>query len=128
MDIRLSFLILWPDRRAVLQKTMPFCYRLHYGLKVASIIDCFEIFVEKPSNLLAKARTWLQYKHYNTAKYLISITPQGTINFISNGWGGRVSNKHIVENSGYLSNILPGDVVLADRGFDIADSIGMHHT
>ena len=48
MDIRLSFLILWPDQ-AVLQKTMPFCYRLHYGLKVASIIDCFEIFVEKPT-------------------------------------------------------------------------------
>ena len=124
MDIRLSFLILWPDR-AVLQKTMPFCYQLHYGLKVTSIIDCFEIFIEKPSNSLAKACTWSQYKHYNTAKYLISITPQGTFNFISNGWGGRVSDKHIVENSGYLSNILPGDVILADRGFDIADSIGM---
>ena len=124
MDIRLSFLILWPDR-AVLQKTMPFCYRLHYGLKVMSIIDCFELFIEKPSNLLAKACTWSQYKHYNTAKYLISITPQGTISFISDGWGGRVSDKHIVENSGYLSYILPGDVILADRGFDVADSIGM---
>lgn len=95
-------------------------------VKVASIIDCFEIFIEKPSNLLAKACTWSQYQHYNTAKYLISITPQGTISFISNGWGGRVSDKHIVENSGYLSNILPEDVILADRGFDIADSIGMH--
>ena len=37
----------------------------------------------------------------------------------------RVSDKHIVENSGYLSYILPGDVILADRGFDVADSIGM---
>ena len=125
MDIRLTFLIMWPDRET-LQKTMPFCYRLNYGLRVASIIDCFELFIEKPSNLLAKACTWSQYKHYNTAKYLISITPQGTVSFISNGWGGRVSDKHIVENSGYLSHILPGDVILADRGFDVADSVAMY--
>ena len=42
MDIRLAFLISWPDR-AALQKTTPFCYRLNYGLRVASIIDCFEL-------------------------------------------------------------------------------------
>ena len=125
MDIRLSFLIAWLER-ADLHKTMPFCYRMNYGLKITSIIDCFELFIEKPSNLLAKACTWSQYKHYNTAKYLISITPQGTVSFISNGWGGRVSDKHIVENSGYLRHILPGDVILADRGFDVADTIALH--
>ena len=123
MDIRLSFLITWPDRESI-RKTMPFCFRPHYGLRVTSIIDCFELFIEKPSDLLAKSCTWSQYKHYNTAKYLISITPQGIISFISNGWGGRVSDKHIVEHSGYLSNLLPGDV-LADRGFDVADSVAM---
>ena len=99
-------------------------FQPHYGLKVTSIIDCFELFIEKPSDLVAKSCTWSQYKHYNTAKYLISITPQG-ISFISNAWGGRVSDKHIVEHSGYLRNLLPGDVVLADRGFDVADSVAM---
>ena len=89
MDIRLSFLITWPDREA-LQRTMPFCFRPNYGLKVTSIIDCFELFIEKPSDLFAKSCTWSQYKHYNTAKYLISITPLGVISFISNGWGGRL--------------------------------------
>ena len=78
MDIRLSFLIAWPDR-ADLHKTMPFCYRINYGLKITSTIDCFELFIEKPSNLLAKACTWSQYKHYNTARYLISIIPQDII-------------------------------------------------
>ena len=29
--------------------------------------------------------------------------------------GRRVSDKYIVENSGYLTHLLPGDVVLADR-------------
>ena len=36
-----------------------------------------------------------------------------------------MSDKHIVENSGYLNNLLPGDVVLADRGFDVADSFAL---
>ena len=54
MDIRLSFLIAWPDR-ADLHKTMPFCYRINYGLRITSIIDCFELFIKRPSNLLAKA-------------------------------------------------------------------------
>ena len=104
---------------------MPFCFQTNYGLRVTSIIDCFELFIEKPSDLLAKSCTWLQYKHHNTAKYLISITPQGIISFISNGWGGRASDKYIVENSGYLKNLHPGDVILADRGFNVADSVAL---
>ena len=87
-------LIKWPSREA-LQKTMPFCFQLHYSLKVVAIIDCFELFIEKPSNLLAKSCTWSQYKHYNKAKYLISITPQGVISFVSKGWDGWVSDRHI---------------------------------
>ena len=103
---------------------MPFCFRVHYGLRVVAIIDCFELFIEKPSNLLAKSCTWSQNKHYNTAKYLISITPQGVISFVSKGWGGRVSDRHITENSSFLHNMLPGDVVLADREFNVADCLG----
>ena len=35
------------------------------------------------------------------------------------------TNIIIVKYSGYLNNLLPGDVVLADRGFDVADSVAM---
>ena len=124
MDTCLSPIILWPEREAV-EKTMPYCFQRNYGLRVVSIIDCFKLFIEKPSNLLAKSCTWSSYKHYNTAKYLISITPQGTISFISKGWGGRVSDKYITEHSGYLNKLSPGDMVLADRGFNVDDSIAI---
>ena len=50
MDIRLSPLIRWPEREE-LQKTMPLCFRLHYDLRVTSIIDCFEVFIEKLTSL-----------------------------------------------------------------------------
>ena len=36
-----------------------------------------------------------------------------------------MSDKYLTEHCGILSNLLPGDVVLADRGFDVADSVGV---
>ena len=53
MDDRMKdTLIKWPSRKAS-QRTMPFCFCVHYGLRVVGIIDCFELFIEKLSNLLA---------------------------------------------------------------------------
>ena len=65
MDIRLSFLITWPDRESI-QKIVSFCIQPNYRLRVTSIIDSFKLFIEKPSNILPKCCTWSQYKHYNT--------------------------------------------------------------
>ena len=49
------------------------------------------------------------------------------ISYISRAsWGGRASDKFITENCGILNNLLPGDHVLADRGFDIEDSVGFY--
>jgi hypothetical protein len=70
-------------------------------------------------NLLARAETWSNYKHHNTVKYLIGIIPQGAISFLLCGYGGCMSDKHLTENCGLLNKLLPGDIVLADRGFSI---------
>ncbi|CAL9689341.1 unnamed protein product [Knipowitschia caucasica] len=125
LNRRLLFLIEWPHREA-LRATMPMEFRQAFGSKVAVIIDRLEVFIERPSNLLARAQTWSNYKHHNTVKFLIGITPQGHVSFISKAWGGRVSDKKITEDSGFLDHILPGDIVLADCGFTIADSEDLH--
>ena len=36
-----------------------------------------------------------------------------------------MSDNYLTDHSGILKKLLPGDVVLADRGFDIAESVGM---
>ena len=87
MRVRLDFLIQWPEREE-LRKTMPLVFRQNFGLGVAVIIDCFEIFTDRPSSLIARAMTWSNYKHHNTVKLLIGITPQGVISFLSKAWGG----------------------------------------
>jgi hypothetical protein len=122
--ILVPYLVFWPDREA-LRKTIPTSFRKNFS-RCAVIIDCFEIFIDRPSDLKARAQTYSNYKSHNTAKYLIGITPQGHISFISKGWGGRTSDKHITLHSKFLDNLLPGDIVLADRGFDIGESVAMY--
>ena len=89
------------------------------------ILDCFEVFCERPTNLEARAATWSSYKHHNTVKVLLGISLQGSVSYVSDTWGGRVSDKYLTEHCGIFDYLLPGDVILADRGFDIADSVGM---
>ena len=69
MDIRLSPLILWPEREA-LWATMCLYFQYSFGKKITVIIDCFEVFIDRPSNLLARAQTFSSYKHHNTIKVL----------------------------------------------------------
>ena len=75
--------------------------------------------------MLARSQKWSQYKYHNTVKFLIGINPKGTISFILHGYGGRTSDKCITESCGILNKLLPVDLVLADRGFDITDSVGL---
>ena len=101
-----------------------YCFRARFWTKITTVVDCFELFIDRPSNLTARALTWSYYKNHNIVKYLIGITPQGTISFISNGWGGGTSDQHITENSDFLKNLEYGDTVMADRGFNIAETLG----
>ena len=59
-------------------------------------------------------------------KVLIGITPQGSICFTSKAWGGRTSDKFLTERCGLLNNLKAGDLVLADRGFTISESVSLY--
>ena len=62
--------------------TIPTVFKSNFP-RLASVIDCFKIFIESPRNFLARAQCFSQYKRHCTIKVFISSTPLGTINFLS---------------------------------------------
>lgn len=119
MSVELICLVAWPDKETLLHN-MPKSFRKHYS-NVRCIIDCFEVFIQRPSNLMARAQTYSNYKKDNTMKVLIGVTPAGSICFISDAWGGRVSDKVITQQSGFLKMVDYGDYIMADRGFNVGE-------
>lgn len=86
------------------------------------IVDCTEIFAQKPSSLCASKAIFSNYKNHNTFKFLVAINPCAAIVFVSKAWGGRTSDKHITQNSpDFIATLEKGDEVMADRGFDISE-------
>lgn len=121
---RFKSLVIWPDR-SVYKKNIPSCFREAFQEKTSIIVDCFEVFIEKPEKYVTQQQCWSNYKHHHTVKFLIGITPQGTISYISKAWGGRTSDKQMIELSDFCNYIKPGDVVLADRGFLVNETFGV---
>ena len=117
----LRFLIHYPDKESV-RENLPRPFQRLYP-RIRCIIDCTEVFIDRPRDLFVQAVTWCDYKKHNTAKVLIGITPRGCISFVSDVWGGRASDRHITLNSSFLDNIEPYDQIMADKGFLLGNEI-----
>ncbi|CAH2100898.1 unnamed protein product [Euphydryas editha] len=100
----------------LIKRTLPMAFRHKYN-HVSCIIDCLEIEIQKPSKALNQALTWSDYKKANTIKYLVSCTPNGLVNYISPGFGGRITDTCLVESCDFINCLEPAMNVMADRGF-----------
>lgn len=113
--------VFWPSR-AELRKNLPAALRTSHP-DCAVIIDCFTVPFEEP---VSRGNQQLQQRagtDCNVLKYLIGVAPQGVVTFVSRGVLGNVSDKSLTEGCGLLCKLLPGDVVLAKRDLDIANSV-----
>ncbi len=111
-------LVLWPSRELVSRK-LPRTFKKYPKTRV--ILDCTEMFIEKPTSPHAQKATWSEYKQHNTIKCLVGITPNGYFSFLSKFWSGSTSDRKITQESGIIDMLEEGDSVMADRGFNIRD-------
>jgi len=71
MATQLNPLVKWPDQ-GMIRSTLPECFKPMYS-HTTCIIDCSEIFIQRPTALSARAKTYSNYKHHNTVRFLIAI-------------------------------------------------------
>lgn len=115
-------LVNWLPREAI-RDHLPNIYKKMGHYKLRCIIDCTEVFIERPKSLELQAQTWSDYKSHNTIKFLIGISPAGFITFLSDCYGGRTSDKYICEDSGFFDALERDDEIMADRGFQIKEDL-----
>ena len=115
---------------------------LRFNTNVTNISNIFRTYLKALSDILKNFIVWPErealrrnipssFKNFKNCvctidcniKYLVGITPSGTVSFLSAGWGGRASDKEITRNSGFLDKVTFGDCVLADRGFLIEEEL-----
>ena len=90
-----------------------------------AIIDGTEVFMETPTDLQMQSSTWSNYKHHNTAKFLVGCTPNGAVCFVSPLYVGSISDVELTRVSGFVEKLQgkSGVSVMADRGFTIKDQL-----
>ncbi|CAN7936969.1 unnamed protein product [Ixodes hexagonus] len=86
LSINLVKLIVWPSKRAV-RRNLPIVFHDPIFKNVIGVLDCTEIFIQKPSYMLARSQTYSRYKHHNTVKVLITVSPSGAITFCFESMG-----------------------------------------
>ncbi|XP_065681528.1 uncharacterized protein LOC136095184 [Hydra vulgaris] len=112
---------IWPSREQV-DKYIPENFKMTFP-STRCIIDCTELFCQKPSSLRQQSSLFSNYKHHVTYKGLLGNSPSGAITFISQLYDGSISDKEIVIKSGFLNKELwdENKSVMDNRGFTISD-------
>ncbi|XP_050703054.1 uncharacterized protein LOC126988733 isoform X3 [Eriocheir sinensis] len=120
MACKLDFLICWPVRTH--PRNIPRPFKPNFK-NCSVIIDCLEFPTEKPLNITAESQTWSDIKHQTTIKCLVGITPYGSFSYVSQCWGGRITDRELVLVSGVLEHVYRGDMVITCKDFSIQQEL-----
>ena len=114
---------IWPSREQI-NESMPESFKRTYPT-TRCIIDCTELFCQRPSSLAIQSCLYSHYKSHNTYKGLLGISPSGAVTFIIQIYDGSISDKQTLKRSGIMNSQLwdKNDSIMADRGFTIQEDL-----
>ncbi|CAN7950819.1 unnamed protein product [Ixodes hexagonus] len=119
----MSKVVVWLPLETILA-TMPPQFAASEYSNTTCIIDCTEVQMQRPKKLYPRGQI---YSHHcrgcNTVKFLVAIAPSGFIMFVSGTYGGRASERFIVENSGFTEYLYQNQEIMADRGFALSQAM-----
>lgn len=88
-------------------------------VNVRGVLDCTEVSIEVPKCINCKIATYSHYKGQNTVKFLLCVTPGGTISFVSDAYSGKSSDKFIFNSCNLIDKFEKNDAIMVDKGFAI---------
>ena len=94
--------------------------------KCKVILNCAEVFIERPKSPDCQVTICSDYKRHITIKFLIGISPSGFITFLSSCYCGQASDKFIIKDSGFYDLLECEDVVMVDRGFHTQEDLSLY--
>ena len=87
------------------------------------VIDCTDIEVAAPGLMSQQKAVYSSYRGMHSFKVIVGVAPNAVITYVSKLYPGSISDKCIVQKSGLLNHFVPGDLILADKGFLIQDIV-----
>ncbi|XP_040072694.2 uncharacterized protein LOC115318852 [Ixodes scapularis] len=115
----LEHAVFWPDKESVVSCLTTYFWEYK---DTRMVLDCTEIEIERPKDIMSILLTYSHYKQTYTAKVLVSETPGGLISYVSPAYGGKASDTFIRKQSQLLDRCTPHvDSVMLDKGFLISE-------
>lgn len=86
-------------------------------------MDVTEITQDVPQNMNSQSLSYSNYKSRHIAKAVTCVAPNGALVYCSELYPGSTSDAAIVDQCGILDMLKPGDMILADKGFNIFEKL-----
>ena len=88
-----------------------------------AVMDATELTQDIPSDMEHQSLAYSNYKSRHTVKAVTCVAPNAALTFCSDLYPGSTSDAAIVEHSHLLDQFVPGDLILADKGFNIFNKL-----
>lgn len=106
--------IQWPSKESV-QNNFPEHFSAFPNTRV--VLDCTEMAVYSAPCVTCRLQTYSHYKKRHTLKIMIGIAPSGMVSVISKIFGGKASDKFIMEYTKIVDLCDKNDMVMVDKGY-----------